>query len=205
MLTRWTLLRPGLRMSSAAPMASCSGSSPRPCAKPSVCQKERKTMEQKNNFDIKKVKVHRTVEGNIFETVFAIVAIVVWGIIIWLIHQAPDIVPTHFDGSGNPNSYGSPASVAIPCIILTIAAIGCMVVAYFPRLINSTVKITNIRQVELNIRSIRVAGITLLLMALAVAYTMLGMNAQTPFPILAVVVLLLVEILIFSILTYKAR
>ena len=161
-------------------------------------------MEQKN-FDIKNVKVHRTVEGTVFEAVFIVVAIIVWGLIIWMIHQAPDIVPTHFDGSGKPNAYGSPAGVTIPCIILTIAAIGCMVVAYFPRLINSTVKITNIRQVELNIRSIRVAGITLLLMVLAVAYTMLGMDSPTPFPILAVVVLLLIEILFFSIVTYKAR
>lgn len=161
-------------------------------------------MEQKN-FDIKNVKVHRTVEGTVFEAVFIVVAIIVWGLIIWMIHQAPDIVPTHFDGSGKPNAYGSPAGVTIPCVILTIAAIGCMVVAYFPRLINSTVKITNIRQVELNIRSIRVAGITLLLMVLAVAYTMLGMDSPTPFPILAVVVLLLIEIMFFSIITYKAR
>lgn len=158
-----------------------------------------------NQFNIKDVKVHRTLEGTLFEVAFVIVAVVVWGLIIWLIHQAPDIVPTHFDGSGNPNSYGSPASVAIPCIILTIGAIGCMVVAYYPRLINSTVKITNIRQVELNIRSIRVAGITVLLMVLAVAYTMLGMRSPTPFPILAVVGLLLVEIIVFSILIFKAR
>lgn len=162
-------------------------------------------MEQKNNFDIKKVKVHRTLEGTVFEIVFAILAIVVWGLIIWMIYQAPDIVPTHFDGSGNANAYGSPVDITIPCIIITMVAIGCMVVAYYPHLINSTVKVTNIRQVELSIRSIRVAGITLLLMALAVAYTMLGMESPTPFPILAVVVLLLVEIFIFSILTYKAR
>ena len=103
-------------------------------------------MEQNNKFDIKKVRVHRTLEGTVFEAV-----------------------------------------------------------AYYPRLINSTVKITNIRQVELNIRSVRVAGITLLLMALAVAYTMLGMESQTPIPILSVVVLLLIEILVFSILTHKAR
>ena len=52
-------------------------------------------MEQNNKFDIKKVRVHRTLEGTVFEAVFAIVAIIVWELIIWLIHQAPDIVPTH--------------------------------------------------------------------------------------------------------------
>ena len=161
-------------------------------------------MEQKN-FDIKTVKVHRTTEGTVFEVAFAIVALVVWGIIAWLIHQAPDIVPTHFDGAGNPNAYGSPVGIIIPCGILTIVAIGLMVIAYYPRLINTTTKITNIRQVELTIRSTRVAGITLLLLALAVAYIMLGMSKPSPTPIIAIVVLLILEIIIFSILTNKAK
>ena len=161
-------------------------------------------MEQKN-FDIKNVKVHRTTEGTVFEAAFAIVALVVWGIIAWLIHQAPDIVPTHFDGAGNPNAYGSPVGVIIPCGILTIVAIGLMVIAYYPRLINTTTKITNIRQVELTIRSTRVAGITLLLLTLAVAYIMLGMSKPSATPVIAIVVLLILEIIIFSILTNKAK
>ena len=161
-------------------------------------------MEQKN-FDIKNVKVHRTTEGTVFEAAFAIVTLVVWGIIIWMIHQAPDIVPTHFDGAGNPNAYGSPAGITIPCIILTIAAIGLMVLAYFPRHINMPVNITNIRQVELTIRSTRVAAITLLVLCLAVVYTLLGMNSPNPIPILAVTGLLLLEIIVFTLLIKKAK
>ena len=161
-------------------------------------------MEQ-NNFDIKKIKVHRTTEATVFEAAFVIVAIVVWGLVIWMIHQAPDIVPTHFDGAGNPNAYGSPVGVTIPCIILTIVAIGCMVTAYYPRHINMPFKITNIQQVKLAIRSIRVAGITLLLLTLAVAYIMLGMSKPSATPIIAIVVLLILNFLIFSILTYKAK
>ena len=161
-------------------------------------------MEQ-NNFDIKKVKVHRTTEGTVLEAVFVVVAIIVWGLIIWMVHQAPDIVPTHFDASGNPNAYGSPARVTIPCIIITIGALICMVVAYFPRHINMPVKITNIQQVELAIASIRVAGITTLLLALAIAYMMLGMSSPSPYPVLAFVGLFILEIIIFSILIRKAK
>ena len=158
-----------------------------------------------NTFDIKSVKVHRTTEGTIFEIAFAIVAIVVWGIIIWLVHQAPDIVPTHFDASGKPNAYGSPSGVMIPSIIITIVAIGLMVTAYFPRYINMPFKITNIQQVRLAIRQIRVMGITLLLMSLAIAYMMLGMGSPSPTPIIAAVVLIFLEIIIFTILIYKAK
>jgi uncharacterized membrane protein len=161
-------------------------------------------MEQ-NKFDIKTVKVHRTMSATVLEMAFVLIAVIVWGLIIWMVHKAPDIVPTHFDGSGKPNAYGSPAGVTIPCIIITIAAIGCMVVAYFPRYINMPIEITNIRQVRLTIASVRVVGITLLLMALAVAYTMLGMSSPHPIPILAVVGLLLVEIIVFTVLVHKSR
>ena len=161
-------------------------------------------MEQKN-FDIKNVKVHRTTEGTIFEVVFIIVAIVVWGLIIWMVHQAPDIVPTHFDGSGKPNAYGSPAGITIPCIILTIVAIGLMVTAYYPRLINTPMKITNIRQVELSIRMTRVMGIILLLMTLAISYIMLGMSSPSVVPVLVVLGIIFLEIIIFSILIHKAK
>ena len=161
-------------------------------------------MEQ-NKFDIKRVKVHRTTRASILEIAFVLIAVIVWGLIIWMVHKAPDVVPTHFDGSGKPNAYGSPAKVTIPCIIITIAAIGCMVAAYFPRHINIPVEIKNIRQVELTITCVRVVGITLLLMTLAIAYIMLGMSSPNTFPVLAIVGLLLVEIITFSILTYKAR
>ena len=161
-------------------------------------------MEQKNTFDLKSVKVHRTTEAIIFEIAFAIVAVIVWGIIIWMIHRAPDIVPTHFDASGKPNAYGSPAGVTIPCVLLTIGAVVCMVCAYFPRHINMPFEIRNIRQVELAIRLLRVTGITFLLIPLALAYTMLGMSSPSAIPILATVALILVETVLFSIIIYKS-
>ncbi|MBO5578800.1 MAG: hypothetical protein J5952_00005, partial [Prevotella sp.] len=83
--------------------------------------------------------------------------------------------------------------------------VGLMVLAYFPRFINMPVKITNIHQVELTIRSTRIAAITLLLLALATGYTMLGMPTPSPIPILAAIGLLFLEIIVFSILIYKAK
>ena len=161
-------------------------------------------MEQ-NKFNLKEVKVHRTLEATVFEIAFAIMTIIVWGIIIWMIQQAPDIVPTHFDASGKPNAYGSPSGIIIPCIILTAGAILCMGIAYFPRHINMPFKITNIHQVEWTIRFTRVMGITLLLTPLAVVYMMLGMSSPSPAPFFAVFGLLHLEIIAFIILIYKAK
>ena len=161
-------------------------------------------MEQ-NNFDLKTVKVHRTTEGTIFEIAFVVIAIVVWGLIIWMIHQAPDVVATHFDASGKPNAYGSPAGIAIPCVIMTLVAIGLMTTAYFPRLINMPTKLTNIRQVKLAIRGVRIAAIILLIMCLATTYTLLGMESPNATPIMAMVVLLIIETIIFSIVISKTK
>ena len=91
-------------------------------------------MEQ-NQFDIKKVQVHRTSEAIIFETAFAIVAIIVWGIITWMLYRAPDIVPTHLDASGKPNAYGSPSGIIIPCIVLTIGAVVCIMFTVAPSIV----------------------------------------------------------------------
>ncbi|MBR2205226.1 MAG: DUF1648 domain-containing protein [Prevotella sp.] len=161
-------------------------------------------MEQ-NNFDIEKIKVHRTTEATVFEIVFVLMALIVWGLIIWLVHRAPNSVPTHFDASGKPNAYGSPVGITIPCALLTIGAIVCMVCAYFPRHINMPFEIKNIRQVEQAIRLIRVTGVTFLLTPLAVAYTMLGMSSPSVIPILAAIGLILVETVLFSIIIYKSK
>ena len=144
-------------------------------------------------------------EGTIFEITFAIIAIIVWGLIIWLVHRAPDIVPTHFDASGKPNAYGSPAGITVPCIILTIVAISMMVLAYFPRHINMPFKMTNIQQVKLAIRQLRIAGIIFMFIPLAVSYMMLGMKTPSPAPLLVMIGLLLLEIIVFTILIYKAK
>ena len=144
-------------------------------------------------------------EGTIFEITFAIIVIIVWGLIIWLVHRAPDIVPTHFDASGKPNAYGSPAGITVPCIILTIAAISMMVLAYFPRHINMPFKMTNIQQVKLAIRQLRIAGIIFMFIPLAVSYMMLGMKTPSPAPLLVMIGLLLLEIIVFTILIYKAK
>lgn len=88
-------------------------------------------MEQ-NNFDLKKVKVHRTAEATILEVVFAIVA-------------------------------------------------------------------------ELTLRQLRIAGIFFLLLPLAVAYIMLGMNTPSPTPLLIVIGLIFLVFIVFTILIYKAK
>ena len=88
-------------------------------------------MKQKERL---KIEVHRTTEGTIFEVAFAILAVTVWALIIWMLSKAPDVIATHFDGNGRPNGYGSPWGLLVPCIITTVVGAGLLVVAYRPTL-----------------------------------------------------------------------
>ena len=79
-----------------------------------------------------KLNVVRTAKDKIFDIVFLVLTLTIWGIIIWLISRAPDIVPTHFGPSGKPDAYGSPTFILIPSVILTIAAVFVAFSIYLP-------------------------------------------------------------------------
>ena len=87
-------------------------------------------MEQKNNFDIKKVKVHRTLEGTIFEAVILALLIAAW-IVGFLSRPLAD-------------------DNLISLCVFTGTAILSAVMAYWPSHINlMSIQLTNIRQTEL--------------------------------------------------------
>lgn len=156
----------------------------------------------------KKIKVNRTPEGNIFEFAFLVLLIAVWVFIIIALQKAPDIVPTHFDAAGRPNSYGSKFGILIPTIITTIAAVSMMVCAYFPHKINLPTQITTPHQYELAIRMLRIMGLILLALTASIGYMSLVLGAHgapSAVPILAVVGLLFVVIIVFTFLIYKAK
>ncbi len=153
----------------------------------------------------KKIKVNRTKEGTVFEIAFAMLAVIVWALIIWMLCKAPDVIATHFDAHGRPNSYGSPWGLVIPCVITTVVGAGLLVVAYHPHLINMPVEMKTPRQYELGIRSTRVAALTLLLLTLSIPCSLLLFESPSPWPVLATVGLLLVVAVYYSIRIYRAR
>jgi uncharacterized membrane protein len=161
-----------------------------------------------NDFNIKEVKVHRTLEGNILELLFLVMMIAVWVLIIRFYISAPDSVPVHFDSAGRATSYDSKLAALLPCIFTTIAAIIAMGCAYFPHRINIPIKITNIRQVQLAITMARIIGLLMLVMTFTIGWTMLGSvnhGSPTTVPILSVVGAMFVVVIIFTILINKAK
>lgn len=153
-----------------------------------------------------KIKVNRTLEGNIFEIVFLVLLIAVWVFIILALKKAPDVVPTHFDAVGHATSYDSKYSILFVTVLTSIGGIIMLVSAYFPHTINIPVKIKTPRQYLLAIRMMRVLSLTLLALTAAIGYTSLvAYSEPSAVPILATVGVMFAVIIIFCILIYKAK
>ena len=155
---------------------------------------------EKNN-----IKVYRTTEGTIFEVAFLILAIIVWGLIIWFIKQAPDIVPTHFDASGNPNAWGSPTGIIFPCSIMTISGAAMLILCYFPKTFNLSGKHATPRNYALTIRMLRIMSLLMLLMTLASAWTVLRLTNHSPIPIIVIVGIIILVAIINTIAIHRNK
>ena len=156
-------------------------------------------------FNIKEVKVRRTLEGTLFEVAFLILAIVVWAFVIWAVNRAPDIVPTHFGLDGHVDAYGSPKSFLIPCVILTGAGALLLVGAYFPRFVNVPGGISNLNQCVLAIRMMRILSIMMLLLVFSITLSSLVLSSHSPFPVIMTTVCIVAVALLFTFLIFRAK
>lgn len=108
-------------------------------------------------FDIKKVKVYRTLEGTIFEAAALIILLSAW-IASIVTHKL--VTTDDWAGMGG----------------FSIAVIVCILCAYSPSHINIfSIPLRNIRQVELSIRMVRIIAVGLAFMSLTVA--IVGQNS----------------------------
>lgn len=125
-------------------------------------------MRRSNNKN--RIKVYRTMEGNIFEAVTVVLLIIIWILTFKELGAGGNAAAstTAADGEGA-------GTILIPNIAVTAATLLLLVSAYFPdRMINLDIKIRNTAQYALVIRMVRV-------LALETAVMFLGCNAITGF------------------------
>ena len=156
-----------------------------------------------------KLNVVRTTKDKIFDVVFLVLTLTIWGIIIWLISRAPDIVPTHFGPSGKPDAYGSPTFILIPSAIMTAGALFIAFSIYLPF---SSINLPfyngsgNARQKRLGVLLSRIIALFILGLMLGIAVYSLAMkNHESVMPILIIVGLMIGVTIIFTIMMYRAK
>ena len=156
-----------------------------------------------------KLNVVRTTKDKIFDVIFLVLTLTIWGIIIWLISRAPDIVPTHFGPSGKPDAYGSPTFILIPSAIMTAGALFIAFSIYLPF---SSINLPfyngsgNARQKRLGVLLSRIIALFILGLMLGIAVYSLAMkNHESVMPILIIVGLMIGVTIIFTIMMYRAK
>ena len=149
-----------------------------------------------------KFEVHRTTEGTVFEAAFLILAVIVWVAVVTMLNHAPDTVPTHFGLSGQPDAYGSKWNMLFPCILTTVVGVCMMAGAYFPHTLTLPVRIRNARQAVLGVRLMRLLGLLMVMLTLAIAVDTLRGSVLY---ILLTVAVMLVVCVVFTFLIYKRK
>lgn len=156
-----------------------------------------------------KLNAVRTTKDMIFDIVFLVLTLAIWGIILWLISRAPDIVPTHFGPSGKPDAYGPPTFILIPSAIITVVALVCAFSIYLPF---SSVNLPfyngpgNERQKKLAMLLSRIVALFLLGLMLFIAiYSLALKDHESITPILVIIGLMFAVSLVFTILMYRAK
>lgn len=144
--------------------------------------------QQQEEFDVKKIKVHRTIEGTIMEAIAVMCLIGAW-VIALARHQ--------FDA-------GMQSQWLKAAIIVSIAVIVLLVCAYFPRYSKNAHRFSNVRQVLISIRSFRVLAVEFALMLLCIAISG-GTIMEHPFWTKAALAVIIITALVFYLLIYRAK
>ena len=138
-----------------------------------------------SEFNIKEVKVHRTLEGTIFEVVTAIIIVVMYAVA---------IAKNYFDFDNFQGKH-------LATIVLSVISIVLLAVAYSPKNINMGGQPKNIRQVELSIRATRIIAVEMALFCLL----MVAISPDNPIIHTTFGVTLVVTALISTIFIHKSK
>lgn len=123
-----------------------------------------KVFDIKVNKNMTNVRVYRTTEGTIFESVAAVIIVVMWALIAYYFKGLPDWIPTHFDMTGNADGFASKHTLWFLGIIGTLTTALLLFSAYRPRFMNLPVKVTKPVHVAMAVRMLRIICIIIALL-----------------------------------------
>ena len=89
-----------------------------------------------------KIKLDLSSTDIVLELMGWIAVLAIWGLIISSYSHLPDTIPTHFNGSGKADGFGSKANILALPIISTVIFIGLTILNKFPQVFNYPTNIT---------------------------------------------------------------
>lgn len=156
------------------------------------------------------VRMARTAESTAFEIAVATVNIIMWVIIGVLWSRLPDVIPVHFDLTGNPDGYSGKWMLLLLGGIGSATAATTCFCAYHPgSSVNVPVEMKDIAQYALAARMVRVISLLMSLMFVAIVLSIgqpgLNVEIQAIGVINAFVVAILAVTVYYTVRIYRMR
>ena len=131
---------------------------------------------------INRPKIQVPVEGIdlIIELIVLAILLFMWGYVFVSYSELPDRVPTHFNVSGEVDSYGGRSSIWVLMIISTVVAVGMYVLTKYPHIHNYMEEITEenaLRNYKMSCRLLRFVNLFTILIMLYVVYSVIEKSA----------------------------
>lgn len=89
-----------------------------------------------------RIKPELTNTDQFLEVLSIITLVGLWALVIYGFSILPETIPVHFDLKGQPDSYGSNASILFLPILSTLLYVGLTIINRYPHIFNYPVKIT---------------------------------------------------------------
>ena len=89
-----------------------------------------------------KIKIHRETLDVILEFLTLFVLVILWCYVLMYYADLPDIVPTHFNASGEVDGTGGKSSIWFLMAITTVITVGIYILTQYPHIHNYLVEIT---------------------------------------------------------------
>lgn len=131
-----------------------------------------------------KIKPELTTSDRFLEALSVITLVGLWALVIYAFSVLPETIPIHFDFKGQPDDYGSKASILFLPILSTLLFVGLTIINRYPHIFNYPVKITEenaLRQYANATRMIRLLKLIVLFVFLTIEFfviqTALGASA----------------------------
>lgn len=159
-----------------------------------------------------KIKIVLTSTDKLIEKLGWILMILSWCIAIYSYITLPEIIPTHFDISGQANGYGNKLTILLIPLIGTGVLIGLSILNKYPEIFNYPNKITEENELESYTNATRMMRYLKLVIALVfiIVTIMINRSAQGHadgfIMILPVVLgLIFIPLIFFTIKFYKIK
>lgn len=160
-----------------------------------------------------KIKIVLHFSDKLIELLGGLSVIILWVFVIWIYIKLPEIIPVHYNESGNPDYYGNKLSIFLLPLITSIIYAALTKLNKYPHIFNYTEEITEenaLQQYTFGTRMIRYVKFTVSILFLLIVITAMDEDIVESdglgvwfLPVILLIII--VPLFVFTVISIKNR